>query len=48
MPTRRRALFILAALAALAVASLALALMVAGLPLYFFLRHLRNRTTRHA
>ena len=25
-----------------------LALMVAGLPLYFFLRHLRNRTTRHA
>ena len=27
---------------------LALALMVAGLPLYFFLRHLRNRTTRHA
>ena len=27
---------------------LALALMVAGLPLYFFLRHLRKRTTRHA
>ena len=27
---------------------LALALMVAGLPLYFSLRHLRNRTTRHA
>ena len=27
---------------------LALALMVAGLPLYFFLRHLRKRATRHA